>query len=159
MDNPVKGIYLIERIETSSNDKRKYYVGQSIDIFKRFNEHCSNPNPGIDEAISKLGPDKFCFKVLEIVKYAENLGARESKWIDDYKKMYGDEQMYNISQTTNKTKKIDPQIKKSIENLFIEDIGRSIYAIAESFGIWYMDVIKIRKPLVSIQPLFRQFEK
>lgn len=144
----IKGIYLIERIESDSNEK-KYYVGQAIDIFNRLNQHCTQKNPGIDNAIAELGSDKFSFRILEIVKRARDLDACETKWINRYKEQYGDELMYNIAQTKNARKTINPQIRAKIKTLFEEDLGRSIYAIAEHFNIPYDDVIKIRKPLLS----------
>ena len=106
MKKGIKGIYLIERIETFPCEK-KYYVGQAIDIFRRLNDHCTQNNPGIDNAISELGSDKFSFRILEIVHHAEDLDTCESKWINYYKELYGDEQMYNIAQTTNSRTTID----------------------------------------------------
>jgi predicted GIY-YIG superfamily endonuclease len=43
MKKGIKGIYLIERIETFPCEK-KYYVGQAIDIFRRLNDHCTQNN-------------------------------------------------------------------------------------------------------------------
>lgn len=145
----IKGIYLIERIESNSNETKKYYIGQALDIFSRLNQHCTQKNPGIDKAISELGSDKFSFRILEVVKHAKDLNTCETKWIEYYKKLYGDKQMYNIAQTTNARTMIDSQIKAKIKRLFKEDLGRSIYAISEYFHISYEDVIKIRKPLLS----------
>lgn len=144
----IKGIYLIERIEASYNEK-KYYVGQANDIFNRLNQHCTQRNPGIDNAIAELGSDKFSFRILEIVKRTKDLNACETEWINKYKKLYGDEQMYNIAQTTNVRTTINPQIKAKIKKLLEEDLGRSIYAIAEHFDMSYKDVIDIRKPLLK----------
>ena len=57
--------------------------------------------------------------------------------------------MYNISQTTNARNGIDVETRKKIKELFMKDIGQSIYAIAEHFDVPYEDVIKIRKPLLK----------
>ena len=152
MKNEIKGIYLIERIGALSGEK-KYYVGQALDVFSRLNQHCTQKNPGIDNAILEFGPKEFSFRILEIVNCAEDLDARESKWIKKNKKLYGDEQMYNIAQTHNARTTINPQIKSKIKDLFEDDLGRSIYAIAEYFDISYEDVIKIRRPLLSKQGL------
>lgn len=149
MKKEVKGIYLIERIVHLEKETRKYYVGQALDIFNRLNQHCSEKNPGIDEAISELGADGFSFRILEIVHRAKDLNACETKWINHYKEQYGDEALYNIAQTTNARNIIDSQIKKKIISLFNEDIGRSIYAIAECFNVSYEDVLKIRRPLLE----------
>lgn len=153
MKREIKGIYVIERVGDLPDEIRKYYVGQSIDIFNRFNQHCSELNPGIDEAIANLGVENFSFRILEKVKYVKMLNNRESKWIKDYREKYGDEQMYNIAQTEKVRKQIDPQIKKKIKALFEEDIARSIYAIAECYNIPYKDVVTIRKPFLSKQGL------
>ena len=153
MKKKIKGIYLIERIEMQQGETRKYYVGQSVDIFARLNQHCSENNNGIDEAISSFGFEKFSFRILEKVKYVKELNDCELKWINYYRNQYGDSQMYNISQTTNPCKQFDISVKNEIKSLFVEDIGRSIYAIAEFYDISYKDVIKIRKPLLSKQGL------
>lgn len=148
MKKGIKGIYLIERIEAEPCEKR-YYVGQAIDIFSRLNQHCTQNNPGIDNAIAEFGADKFSFRVLEIVNHAEDLNACETKWINHYKDQYSDERMYNIAQTANSRTSIDPLIKAKIKELFEEDLGRSIYAIAEYFDISHEEVIKIRRPFLS----------
>lgn len=85
-----------------------------------------------------------------MVKYVKELNDCELKWINYYRNLYGDSQMYNISQTTNPCKQFDLSIKNEIKSLYI---GRSIYAIAEFYNISYKDVIKIRKPLLSKQGL------
>lgn len=149
MKKEIKGIYLIERIVPLENETRKYYVGQALDIFTRLNQHCSVKNPGIDDAISELGADSFSYRILEIVHRAKDLNKCETKWIKHYKEVYGDAALYNIAQTTNARTIIDAQVKKKIEVLFTEDIGRSIYAIAECFNVSHEDVINIRKPLLK----------
>ena len=149
MKKEIKGIYLIERIGDESDEEKRYYVGQALDIFTRLNQHCSNKNPGVDDAIARLGEESFSFRILEKVKFAKDLNKCETKWINHYRNLYGDKQMYNIAQTTNESKKLDSQIKAKIVELFKEDIGRSIYAIAEYFDIDYEDVINVRKPLLK----------
>ena len=66
MKKEIKGIYLIERIETVSDETKKYYIGQALDIFNRFNQHCTEIHPGIDAAITKLGSDKFSFRIIAV---------------------------------------------------------------------------------------------
>ena len=56
----VCGIYLIEN---KINGKK--YIGQSINIYKRFREHCflSNKNHSyIDNAIHKYGKENFIYQ-------------------------------------------------------------------------------------------------
>ncbi len=151
MKKEIKGIYLIESIEDFLNET-KYYVGQSLNIFERLNQHCNSNSPGIDKAILECGVDKFSFRILEVVKYKKDLDICESKWINHFRQKYGDEHMYNIVQTSNvriKPTSIPPTIKKQIKDLFNEDLGRSIYAIAECFNVSYEYVIRIRKPLLA----------
>lgn len=85
-------------------------------------------------------------------KIQKDLDICESKWINHFRQKYGDEHMYNIVQTSNvriKPTSIPPTIKKQIKDLFNEDLGRSIYAIAECFNVSYEYVIRIRKPLLA----------
>lgn len=152
MKKGIKGIYLIERIVDFPNEVKKYYIGQALNIFDRLNQHCDNNSAGIDEAILRLGVDKFSFRTLEVVKYKKDLDKCESKWINHFRQEYGDEYMYNIAQTSNaRTRRfnISQAIRKQIEDLFNEDLGRSIYAIAECFNVSFEDVISIRKPLLE----------
>lgn len=152
MKKEIKGIYLIERIEDFPGETKKYYVGQALNIFCRLNQHCNNNSTGIDETILKLGVDKFSFRILEVVKYKRDLDKCETKWINHFKQVYGDNYMYNIAQTSNtriKRSNISQTIKKQIKDLFNEDLGRSIYAIAECFNVSFEDVISIRKPLLE----------
>ena len=121
----VKGIYLIERL-TEETTAPRYYVGQAIDIFERFNEHCNGRNQYIDKEINKIGYDKFNYRILEIVEKQSDLNECETKWIKYYK-----------------------NLKKTIKELFKKDIGRSIYAISEYFNIPWQDVITIRKPILK----------
>ena len=145
----VKGIYLIERL-TEETTAPKYYVGQAIDIFERFNEHCNGRNQYIDKEINKIGYDKFNYRILEIVEKQSDLNECETKWIKYYKNLYGDKSLYNIVQTTNiNPYNIDKNLKKTIKELFKKDIGRSIYAISEYFNIPWQDVITIRKPILK----------
>lgn len=145
----IKGIYLIERIQISDDDPKKYYIGQALDIFKRLNQHCAVKNPGIDEALWKYGPDSFLFRILEIVKSQKDLDARESKWIKAYRAEYGDRSLYNISQTSNPRTRINSAVKQEIISLFKTDIGQSIYAIAEYYDISFDKIIEIRKPILK----------
>lgn len=85
----VKGIYLIERL-TEETTAPKYYVGQAIDIFERFNEHCNGRNQYIDKEINKIGYDKFNYRILEIVEKQSDLNECETKWIKYYKNLGND---------------------------------------------------------------------
>lgn len=149
-----KGVYLIERINIDVNDNEPiYYVGQSVGIFSRWNQHCNGNEQNVDIEINRFGYTNFTFKILEEVSKTKDLNERETYWINEFKKK-GESKMFNISQTANANKnRQDPSIKKEIKSLFEEEIGRSIYAIAEKYKINFMEVVKIRKPLLTKQGL------
>lgn len=84
----ISGIYLI-----SSLHNNKYYVGQAINIKRRFNEHLSKLRTDkhyskyLQRHFNKYGESDLVFSILEIVdnpnKY--NLSEREQYWIDTLK--------------------------------------------------------------------------
>lgn len=57
------GIYLITNKITG-----RIYVGQSIDCFRRFNEHCSRKRLVIDKDIYKYGVENFNFTIIKRCK-------------------------------------------------------------------------------------------
>lgn len=146
----VKGIYLIERIGGDySIDNKRFYIGLAIDLFDRWHQHCVNTDQYIDKMIRKYGVTNFTFRILETTSAQRNLKELESKWINKYKALYGEELLYNLSETSNiNPTRIDTEVKDAIEKLFMEDIARSIYAIAERFTIPWKEVVKIRIPLL-----------
>ncbi|MCC8068781.1 MAG: GIY-YIG nuclease family protein [Ruminococcus sp.] len=81
------GIYKITNILN-----QKVYIGQSVDIEKRWAEHirCANnsdkPNT-IYQAIRKYGVENFTFEVIEECSQ-EKLNEREIYWIDYYNSYY-----------------------------------------------------------------------
>lgn len=78
------GIYCIEN---KANGKK--YVGKSIDIKKRWNNHIaqlrnnSHPNEYLQRSWNKYGEEMFDFCVLEVCE-SEILNDREKYWIDYY---------------------------------------------------------------------------
>ena len=79
--NKVCGIYCIVNRSTS-----QMYIGQSIDINKRFKEHIKGKHlhcSYIDKAIAKHGSDSFDFKILEECEEAE-LNTKEKEYISKY---------------------------------------------------------------------------
>lgn len=147
----IKGVYLIELILDKKNtDRPRYYVGMSEDIFERWKQHCSEEEQYIDKIIKEYGYTKFIFRILETVSKKSELKTCETKWINFYKKKVGEQLMYNISETKNlNPNKLDKGIKDEIKQLFIRDIGRSIYAISEKYNIEWKEVMNIRKPILK----------
>lgn len=89
----ITGIYLITNI---INNKK--YIGQSVDINKRFREHiysslnanAKDANSPLHQAIRKYGKENFCLTILEECN-REDLNEKECFWIqyhDSYHKGY-----------------------------------------------------------------------
>lgn len=81
----VKKIIGIYQITCTVNGKR--YVGQSIDIKRRFNQHKRKPPDGVREDFELYGVDKFTFEVLEECA-PEELTAREDFYLSTLKPEY-----------------------------------------------------------------------
>jgi len=100
-NQPIVGIYqIINKING------KIYIGQSIDIERRWNQHRYGKGSIIlRNAIKKYGVESFEFEVLETINYTtkneviETLTKLEQKWFDD-KKPYLKENGYNINKSS-----------------------------------------------------------
>lgn len=57
---PVCGIYLIENKMTGEK-----YVGQSVNCWRRVNEHCNRNSLLVDKAIHSYGIENFTFTVIK----------------------------------------------------------------------------------------------
>lgn len=152
---PIKGIYLIERIvEDTDTDCHRFYIGQAVDIFNRLHQHCVNSDQYIDKTMQEVGLMHFIFRILEIAHNRKDLDKMEKKWIKFYADKYGEDSLYNISLTNNiNPAKLPREITGKIKELFNEEIGRSIYAIAEAFNIPWKTVVNIRKPMLKTHGL------
>ena len=75
-DTPVKGIYVIRNLVNG-----KTYVGQSIDVEKRWEQQKKCPNEHLKRAFVKYGFENFSFELLE---ETDDLDAREKFWIASY---------------------------------------------------------------------------
>ena len=86
------GIYSITNKKTGQK-----YIGQSIHIEQRFEQHKHNKKPVtyIDRAINKYGADNFEFKILEKCKPTE-LNKLEKKYIKKYN-TYKSKNHYNLT--------------------------------------------------------------
>jgi len=105
-NKPVVGIYGVTN--TTNN---KVYIGQSIDIDRRWNQHKYGKGSIIlHNAITKYGIDNFEFKVLDVVDVdgmskndiKELLITLEQKWLDA-KKSYIKENGYNQQSSAKPT--------------------------------------------------------
>lgn len=63
----------------------KIYIGQSVNISKRKQEHITNSSPYsyFDSVLKKVGVDKFHFEIIEECP-KEKLNEREKYWIQFY---------------------------------------------------------------------------
>lgn len=75
MAKKIIGIY---QITCTVNNRR--YIGQSIDIKRRFNQHKRKPPDGMIDDVAKYGIDKFKFEILEECA-PEELTAREDFYL------------------------------------------------------------------------------
>ena len=88
------GIYKITNLLNN-----KSYIGQSVHIHRRWQEHC-NPNnkSQIAQAIQRYGKENFRFEVLEECAKTD-LNKRENYWIEFYNTLAPNG--YNIQDNTN----------------------------------------------------------
>lgn len=89
------GIYMIKNKQTG-----QMYIGQSIDINKRYHYHCCYGNytsSYIDRAINKYGMNNFELIILEELDNNKDLlNLREQYWIDFYN-TYNNNFHYNLT--------------------------------------------------------------
>lgn len=86
------GIYKITNVKNN-----KIYIGQSSDIYRRFQDHQTKGKSSripVDVAIQKYGKDSFTYEILEECNIAE-LNEKETFWI---KKLNAIENGYNCSE-------------------------------------------------------------
>lgn len=129
------GIY---KIENKINGK--VYIGQSIDIFKRWAVHANakkSPKMVITKAILKYGVDKFNFEILELCDKTL-LNQREIYWIDkcnSYNNGYnstkgGDSSEFRESKIKDVTAK---EIQEHLANAEYSKVELAkMYGVAES---------------------------
>lgn len=95
MKNDVCGIYLITNKMTG-----QMYVGQSIRIYRRFDEHRRAQGFGhsrIDNAINKYGAENFSFEIIMTIENdIEKLNDAEREWIAILN-TYEDDFHYNLT--------------------------------------------------------------
>lgn len=98
----IKGIYKIRNCING-----KIYIGQSIDILGRFNDHKANVtkkfNYHLYKSFRKYGLENFEFIIFEKVDNILLLDSREQYWMDFYNS-YNPEFGYNICKLATSTK-------------------------------------------------------
>lgn len=129
-ESKMTGIYKIE-----NKINHKCYIGQSIDIARRWKEHKYNAfhentseyDSPLHRAMRKYGLENFELSVIENCKQAE-LDEKEIQWIKTYQSLTS-EQGYNLSPGGNSSKFIDAEI---IKKLWSE--GKTVPEIREETG-------------------------
>lgn len=124
----IQGIYKIKNLINN-----KIYIGQSIDIIKRFEQHKTNIkkqyNHPLYNALRKYRIENFEFIILETVNDTFLLNKKEQQWLDHYK-AYDRNYGYNLRPKAESNKgliinqKIKDKISKSIKNLWKDPIYR-----------------------------------
>ena len=88
------GIYKITNLITN-----KSYIGQSVDIYRRWKEHCRLSSSSlIAKKIRQYGKENFSFEILEGCELSQ-LNEKEQYWIQYYDTIVPNG--YNIAEDTN----------------------------------------------------------
>lgn len=103
------GIYKITNLINN-----KCYIGQSVNIERRWKEHCRKPNKSkISKAIFDFGKENFSFQILEECS-TEELNKKEQFYIKKFNSIYPNG--YNIEEKSNS----NPSISFLKEEIIIE---------------------------------------
>lgn len=122
------GIYCIRKDD-------QFYVGQSINILKRFNSHRvelltnKHCNSKLQNAINKYGIDSFHFEIIELSE-PDFLADRESYWIDTLDSVcYG----YNICPGSKSTagRKFSDEVRANMSNAQKKRLAENPAALEE----------------------------
>lgn len=147
--NRICGIYKFE-----NNINGHIYIGQSIDIKKRFREHKSasfNPNNPdynlpIHSAIRKYGLENFSFDIIDICS-EEKLNDQEIYWIDYYNSYTNGN--YNISKGGNNREHVGKPVQcYDMDGNFIKEYPNAAYAARDidiSYSVMQQVLHEIRR--------------
>lgn len=136
----------------------KVYIGQSKDIYKRWNEHRIRPfNPNRDDydcvfyrAIRKYGIDNFNFEIIEECK-KEELNKKEKYWIKYYNSFLGFKNCNGYNMTLGGQNVVPhiltyPQVEE-IQNLLLTTrINQT--EIGNKYGISQVSVSQINRGII-----------
>lgn len=135
------GIYKIENLIN-----HKVYIGQSIHIEKRWQEHCQpKTHSVIASAIREYGKDNFSFQILEECK-REELNDRENYYIKKYNSVVPNG--YNVCDTTNTQYSTFTLYDKNIFYQIITDIKENVLTlkdIAEKYQLSTKTIYRLNK--------------
>lgn len=140
------GIYKIENKIT-----HQVYIGQSLDVNRRFNQHLRKKDTLIDFSIQEYGVDNFTFEIIEECTQDE-LNEKEKYWIDYY-----DSYENGYNQTRGGKGSADVFVKlnindvKEIYNLLLNS-QLSQYEIAKLFNVGMDTISEINQGKSRVQP-------
>jgi len=118
----MKGIYQIRNIIDD-----KIYIGSSIDIQRRWNDHINILKKGkhhsirLQNAWNMYGENNFRFEVIETILLNEFLEEREQYWIDKTKS-YCDNFGYNIAIYVKRPRKGKPAWNKGLTGIYTKEV-------------------------------------
>ena len=132
------GIYKI-----TNQINNKVYIGQSIHIERRWQEHCRpSASSIISEAIKKYGIDNFTFEIIE--KCDENdLNARESYWINFFQSLVPNG--YNVSDITESNHSLYIYFSKEELCQIIDDLENTSLSLAEIANKYAVNISTISR--------------
>lgn len=113
MAEKITGIYMIRNLKNE-----KVYIGQSVNIYKRWREHKSNlnknkhPNVKLQNAWNKYGDNSFSFSVLLTCSKAD-LNEHEKFFVDKYDSYKNG---YNMTLGGNDATSYTKEFKEKISN-------------------------------------------
>ena len=140
------GIYKIE-----NKKNHKCYIGQAIDINRRFKQHLRSFNSGIDKIIQAEGKENFDFSIIEECDISA-LDEREQYWIkhyNSYEKGYNQTRVGSGSSDT--AQQIPLEKIKEIYKLLISST-LSQKEIAEMYNVGMDTISEINQGRTRIQP-------
>lgn len=140
-----KDIYMIK-----NNINQKVYIGQSINSYSRFKQHCRDKKSLIGRAIQKHGEENFSFIVLE--KQVENYNEKEKYYIAFYNSLSPNG--YNLTEGGESPPIYfgfshpnscinDSTLKKIIQDLSTTDL--SLSKIGEKYSVSKRTILGINK--------------
>lgn len=131
MDKKINKLPVICIYSVTNNINNKIYIGQTIDVERRWNQHkYGKGNILLRNSIKKYGVENFTFSILEIVnnenksklQISEELSLLEQKWFD-IKEPFLNKNGYNIQKTykPNLTPNRDKYFGEKISRIKIEN--------------------------------------
>lgn len=131
------GIYKITNLING-----KIYIGQSINIERRFSEHCHKNEILIDKEIQKIGKNFFTFEIIEECPLLE-LDNREIYWIKYYNSIFPNG--YNCTEGGNSSNSNYGYISQSLLLQIINDIKNSKLTFSEISNKYNINVSNISR--------------